>query len=386
MKKKLLVKLIVVALLIALLVVLSSFKDNVAVCEFFATTFARAWIFVFGNILGWIPISFYEMLLIAVFVSIVFTLVLIIYDICKGKWMKLASLVLTCAIVVLSFINIYTSTASFSYNRESLPKEIYTEVKVDEVQYQDVLSMATIVVDKLNAAYEQTDHDEEGNIVYPFTFAELNSRLKEEYKKLPDDYFSSFTPTGKKITNNSIMNELALSGVFFAPFGEPNVAYSKMDIHLPFTLAHEMAHSKGVMRENEANLVAYYVLLTSDDPYLHYSALASAMNSCLRMVIRYPNSLPDYNNLMKTVNSGIRKELSNASKEISQYKLLGNIGNYFNDLYLKLQNQGGTPSYQKPPVVNVTPELDDYGRPIVKIKKFSDVEYMLIHLYYMDLL
>ena len=89
---------------------------------------------------------------------------------------------------------------------------------------------------------------------------------------------------------------------------------------------------------------------------------------------------------MKTVNSGIRKELSNASKEISQYKLLGNIGNYFNDLYLKLQNQGGTPSYQKPPVVNVTPELDDYGRPIVKIKKFSDVEYMLIHLYYMDLL
>ena len=52
MKKKLLVKLILVALLIALLVVLSSFKDNVAVCEFFATTFARAWIFVFGNILS----------------------------------------------------------------------------------------------------------------------------------------------------------------------------------------------------------------------------------------------------------------------------------------------------------------------------------------------
>ena len=216
MKKKLLVKLIVVALLIALLVVLSSFKDNVAVCEFFATTFARAWIFVFGNILGWIPISFYEMLLIAVFVSIVFTLVLIIYDICKGKWMKLASMVLTCAIVVLSFINIYTSTASFSYNRESLPKEIYTEVKVDEVQYQDVLSMATIVVDKLNAAYEQTEHDEEGNIVYPFTFAELNSRLKEEYKKLPDDYFSSFTPTGKKITNNRNQLRKNRSNGYFA--------------------------------------------------------------------------------------------------------------------------------------------------------------------------
>lgn len=386
MKAKTLRKLIVILCLTALLIILLLLKDNVKVCEFFATTLARAWIFVFGNILGWIPISFYEILLIAVAVFAVFVVISIVYDICKAKWKYLLSLLLTCAIVVLSFVNIYTATASFSYNRNALPAEVYTETDVKQVQYSDVLSMATNLVNRLNEAYDSTEHDQEGNIVYPFGFAELNHRIKQEYKRLDNNYFSPFTPSAKKMANTAIMNELALSGVFFAPFGEPNVSFYKMDLHLPFTVAHEMAHSKGVMRENEANLVAYYVLLTSQDPYLHYSALVHAMNSALHMVLLHPNSLLDYNNLMQTINPAIRKELSNASKEISQYKLLGNIGQFFNDLYLKLQDQGGTPSYNKPPVINTTPELDDYGRPIIKITKYSDVEYMLIHLYYLGLM
>ncbi len=386
MKKKILNKIIVVATLALLLVVLSSLKDNASVCEFFATTFARAWIFLFGNILGWIPISFYELMLIVASIAIIFVVVLTICEIFQKKWISLLGLLLSCAIVTLSFVNIYTATASFSYNRDNLPVEVYTETKVDEVTYQDVLSMATNVIDKVNYAYENTQHDEDGNIVYPYNFAKLNKQLKKEFKKLPKDYFSTFTPTSKKMLNTTIMNELFLSGVFFAPFGEPNVSFSQMDVYLPVTVAHEMSHAKGVMRENEANLVAYYTLLTSEDLYLQYSALTSVMNSALHMVLLFPDSYGDYQKLMGKINPSIRKEVRNASVELSQYKLLGDIGDYFNDLYLKLQNQGGTNSYVKPPVVDTTPQLDSFGRPIIKIKKFSDTEYLLIHMYYQQLI
>lgn len=380
-KKRTIRLLIALAALIVLFVTLLLLSYNQSVCEFFSRTFSRWWITAFGTILGWIPISFFEFLLIA---AILFSLAFIVTEIvflAKHKWRKALTLLLAVAIAVFAFLNIYTSSASFAYNRDPLPTEVYEEYSGDDLTVNEATQIAIYVISQANEAYLDTEHDADGNIVYPYSLAEMSDILAQEYGKLESDYFSSYTPHGKKVLNKTIMSELGITGVFFAPFGEANVNVNSC-LYLPHTLAHELAHGKGVMREYEADLVASYVCLTSDNPYIRYGALVRLISPVINMVSLYPNTTQTVTMLYSLVNAGITKERSNYSALWSQFNTLDKIGEFFNNLYLKFNKQeNGTGSYTKPGEVVGTDKKDDDGKEIVQVIRFSDSQNVLIKLY-----
>lgn len=385
--KKTIQKLVAVGVLTVMLIVLSVLSNNQRVCEFFATTVARAWIAVFGTLFGWLPFSMYELFLVLAILGAIAFVVFVIIFLAKRRWQKLVSLTLAVVISVLAFVNVYTMTASFTYNRNPLPSSVYTEHSSDDFSYEEAVALAELLVQKANYAYENTDHDENGNIVYPFSFRELSNMLAEEYKRLDDPYFSSFTPKGKRIVNKWIMSQLHLTGVFFAPFGEANVNGNENNLYLPVTLAHEMAHGKGVMREYQADLVAYYVLLTSENPYLQYGALAQMANVALGMVRLFPNSQETYKTLYDSLNKGIAQEKHNYNMFYAQFTLMKDVGKLFNDIYLKLQKQpDGVHSYVKPGQTQGTGVKDDDGQEIIRIIHFSGTQNLLITMFKQNLL
>lgn len=381
-RKSTIKKLIALGVLVVVFVILTLLSENQVVCEFFATTFARAWIFVFGNIFGIVPISFYELFLIVAIVLAVTLIVCLIVFLAKRKWNRLLSTVLIAAITVVSFLNIYTATATMTYNRNELPNEVYAQFSSDDLTFDEAVELAEIIVNAANEAYEQTTHDADGNIVYPFDLYELSSLLAEEYKRLDNKYFSSYTPRGKRIINKTIMSELHIVGVFFAPFGEPNVNGYETNLFLPQTLAHELAHSKGVMREFQADIVSCYVLLQSDNPYLRYGAYVKCLSAALQIVSLYPDSNAEYTRLQSLVDDRINIERRNYSKFYSQFHHFDDFGDFINDLYLKLQKQpDGTDSYVKPPVTEGTGEVDDSGNEVIFVVSFSGAQNLLINLY-----
>ncbi len=387
MNKKTVKKLIILGVLTVLFAVLSALSNNQKVCEFFATTFSRAWIAYFGTLFGWLPFSAYELFLICAICGAIAFVVLVIVFLAKRKWKKLLSLTLAVAITVMSFLNIYTATASFAYNRDPLPTQIYTEYNSEQFSYEEAVDLAKKLIEKANFAYESTHHDEKGNIVYPFSFGELSDLIAQEYKRLDDDYFSSYTPHGKRIANKWIMSQMHITGVFFAPFGEANVNGNENNLYLPFTLAHEMAHGKGVMREYQADLVAMYVLLTSENLYLQYGVLARVASYAINMVRLYPNSVEKYEELYSKLNSGIALEKRNYNEFYQQFTLFDDLGEFFNDLYLKLQKQeDGVGSYVKPGETQGTGVTDDFGYEIVQIISFSGTQNLLINLYKQQLI
>ena len=382
-KKTTIRRLIVLGVLVVLFVVLTLLRKSERVCEFFARTFSRVWIIVFGNLFGWIPFSLYELFLIVVIVGAVTFIVLDIVFLAKHKWKSLISAVLIVAISVFAFLNIYTATASFSYGREKLPDEVYSEYSGNDLTFEDAVTLAETVIQQVNADYYATTHDTDGNIVYPYTFREVSKMLDDEYERLESKYFSTYTPRGKKIINKTIMSEMHITGVFFAPFGEANVnGYEVRNMYLPHTLAHEMAHGKGVMREYDANLVASYICLTSENPYLRYGALVQCMYSALGIVGLYPNSNTEYLRLISLIDKGIMAERANYSRFYSQFNTLDKVGEWFNDIYLKLnKQQEGTGSYYKPGETVGTGEKDDDGHEIVQIINFSATQNLLIKLF-----
>ena len=381
-KKKLTAKAISLAALVAVAGVLLALKNNERVCEFFATTFARGWIFLFGHIFGWLPVSVYEVLLIAAIAGAIVCLVLLIRDLVKKHWQKALSLTLSVCIAVASFLCVYTATASFSYNRAPLPQSVYAEYRAEDFSYEQAVELAENLIDKMNEAYFATEHDENGNIVYPYTFQELSDLVAQQYQRLTDDYFSSYTPPAKRILNKWIMSQMHIVGVFFAPTGEVNVNGNENNLFLPSTMAHEMAHAKGVMREYEADIVSRYVLATSENPYLCYGTLVQLSSYALSLVGKYPDSRQDYERLYNSVAAGIRLERQNYNEFYAQFTLLDDVGEFFNDIYLKLQQQqGGTESYEKPGETQGTGQVDGDGEEIVQIVRFSGAENLLIHLY-----
>lgn len=381
-RKSTIKKLITLFALVVVFTTLTLLSDNSDVCEFFATTFARAWIFVFGNISSVLPFSCYELFLIVAIALAVVFVVLLIKFLANRKWNKLLSMTLIAAITVMSFLSIYTATATMTYNRHELPQDIYKSYSGDDLTYEQALELAQIMVDGLNETYEQTKHDENGNIVIPYDVRELSSLIDEAYGKINGDYLSSYTPRGKKIINKTLMSEMHIVGVFFAPFGEANVNGYENNLYLPQTLAHEIAHSKGVMREFQADIVSCYALLQSDDPYLRYSAYVKCYGYALQIVSLYPNSQADYARLVAQVNTGVGIERQNYRQFYGQFNHLDKLGEFFNDLYLKLQKQPeGTGSYVKPGQVVGTGDTDDYGEQIVHVVNFSGLQNMLIALY-----
>ena len=376
-------RLIELGVLVILFVALTLLKNNQKICEFFARTFARAWLFLFGNLFGWIPISLYELFLITVIVGAIVFVVLEIVFIAKHKWRSLLSAALIVALSVFAFLNIYTATASFSYGRDSLPNEVYSEYSGDDLTFEEAVALAETIVNQVNADYHATAHDADGNIVYPYSFKEISNMLVKEYERIESSYFSSYTPRGKKIINKTIMSEMHITGVFFAPFGEANInGYEVKNLYFPHTLAHEMAHGKGVMREYEANLVASYICITSENPYLRYGALAQCMYQAIGIVGLYPNSNSEYSRLLAMIDEGITVERVNYNNFYGQFDTLDKLGEWFNDLYLKLNKQtDGTGSYHKPGQSVGTGEIDDDGYEIVQIINFSATQNLLIKLY-----
>ena len=380
-KKSLIAKSITVGALLLLLAVLLLLKTNTAICEFVATTFARAWIWLTGHLFGWIPISIFELFLIVAILALIVSIVRIVKYLTKHKGKRALALFLSVVIVALCGVNLYTVTASFSYERESLPDDIVKSYNGNSVTYEETIAITEYVIEQVNNCYQAIPHDADGNVIMP-SIKELNELLRQEYRRLDSDYFSPYTPNVKGIINKRIMSEMHITGVFFAPFGEPNINVTRIDVFTPSTMAHELAHAKGVMRESDANTVASYLLLTSENAFLRYSGYVDCLSDALRMVRMYPNSNADYNRLSSSIHAGVSREISNYNKHWMQYKVLDDVGEFFNNIYLKLQGQtNGTGSYVEPPLFEGTGNKDDDGNEVIIILNFSNTQNLLINLH-----
>ena len=201
-------RLIVAGALLLLFVILYLLTLNQSVCEFFATTISRWWITAFGTLLGWIPFSLYEMLLIVAILGGIAFVVIEIVLMCKHKWQKCLTALLIVVICVLSFLNIYTVSASFAYNRNPLPTSVYQEFSGEDFSAEEAYKLAKYLVEETSRLYDQTEHDANGMIVYPYNIKEMSDLLAEEFKRLDNDYFSAYTPHGKWVLNKTIMSSL----------------------------------------------------------------------------------------------------------------------------------------------------------------------------------
>ncbi len=343
---RLLKKGILLSILILTAVIFLIIKQNKAVAEyFFARGTSRAFVFVFGNISNIFPFSLFELFVtITVIISVIW-LIQLIKSAKKRKGYNVAKIFLNMGIYAFIILNVYTLAAGGNYFRE---KSFFPFYQGEQLTKEQTVKIIDYFWEDYSQISQSLEYDSSGKSLCPYSYEELYVLINAEYKKLSVKYpyyYNTFSPAPKKAVYSFFMSHEGISGVTFMPFGEANVNYQTPQCYQSFTTAHEIAHVKGIMTEREANLLASYVLISSDIPYLRYCGYMYSIVHVAELLYYYDKDA--YTELYANYPVNARIEKTN---EVSFWQdkssFIGEIGNFFNDLYLKLSGaKDGVGSY-----------------------------------------
>lgn len=107
--------------------------------------------------------------------------------------------------------------------------------------------------------------------------AELAARAADTYRR-----FTGIAPAPPKFSHMpAFMRRFRLSGIFIPLTGEAIVNPDDYASAIPFAMLHELAHSRGILREDEANLAAFYAGIGSPYPEFVWSSALAAIRYAL---------------------------------------------------------------------------------------------------------
>lgn len=240
--RNLIIKISVLLFFVLIFAFLCVIKNNTYLAEFYCTNISSWYIQTASKIFSIIPFSIYELTLIFLIVMCFFYVIAIIVKLCKKSYMDSINRGIGFVLFIFICVDIYVGTASISYGRSEVAIPQYEE-EIDQELLDDTF---LYFLNDYNNIAKEFERNEDGTIICPYTFEEINDLLIEEFKKLDNNYFSEYTPKAKKLLFSDIFTELHFTGVFWAPTGEANINTNLFGAELAHTMAHEFAHSKGL--------------------------------------------------------------------------------------------------------------------------------------------
>ena len=370
--KPLLGKTIILLSLILILVFFFLARNYRDFAENYSKTVVRFYSVVFGHISSFFPFSLFEVFVIATIIYAIAWIVFFIRNTKRNGIKNSYHMILRLGIIVLSIATLYQGTAGMEYARYDVEIPMHTKLIENPKDYKEICFS---FLDDFNYCASQLEFNEEGSVVAPYSNDILVYKIEDEFKKFDSDYFHSYTPKAKPMYLTSwAYTALSISGVSFVPSVEANFNIMNPDGHKPFTIAHELAHAKGAMPEEWANLTAAYICLNSTDPYIRYSGYNTTFWS-LASLVRATNVDEDMTEFYKRVDPNIYRNNSYENKFWSDRAVMDKISEWFNNLYLKMNNDKGTISYSDN--INVVKEKTEYV-----VKSYSRYQALFMWIYF----
>jgi hypothetical protein len=165
----------------------------------------------------------------------------------------------------------------FQYARPGLEHQLGLEPE-GQLSVQELEPLARSAVEAANRAYIELHGVPDAGVPTPRVPADrLVPALEEGWRLVParfDLHPRLERPHGapKTWTATSLVKRTATSGMYFPYTGEALVVGGLPTVRLGMTLAHEMAHQRGVAVEGDANVLGFLVAREAPDPRVRYSA------------------------------------------------------------------------------------------------------------------
>ena len=335
------IRTIILSILGTIIIVLLILKNNPDICEAYTRTVARWYGQMVSPISNLVPFSLTELAYAILGLSLAFLVVMAVILLIKRKFFGALKRIVDGVIIVVTSIAIYDFSCELAYNRYEMPLPYYTE-QVDRSQYVEIYNT---FADDLNYCCSQIEFKDDGDIVQPLNFNEIVDEVKKAYQIVDDPYFHSHFGSVKPMASSIVYREFQITGVTYSPLAEANIDVLTTHDNIPLTVAHELAHTKGVMREDDACQLAFYVCLNSDHYYLRYSAYMWYFYQ-MEAIVNRPYLKTEEMVDIHSVDDNFYKCQSFYSKYWEEHDFFHELGEDINNSYLESSGvEEGTSSY-----------------------------------------
>ena len=217
-----------------------------------------------------------------------------------------------------------------------------------DVSAEELYDTAIILIDQMREDVPEICYPEGTYSVMDFSYTEMNEKLNAAYETLCETYpeFQRLHSETKPVILSEPWTYTHISGIFTFFTGEANVNVNYPDFIVVSSAAHEMAHQRGINKEDEANFVAYLVCSLSDDPYIRYAGTLDVLNSVMNDLYSADQALwkKAYAKMPKEIN----RENTAYSEFFDQYRenVAAEVTTAVNNAYISSNNQpAGVKSY-----------------------------------------
>lgn len=312
--------------------------------DFFNRYIGAFFRFLFAKISDILPFSIAEFAIILMPIPLVFVIRYFAKYRCKTPKQTLVSLVCILSVASL-FLSGFVLTFAAGYRGNTLDTKLNLNRR--KLSAEDLDYATSYVITQINELSAQVQYGDDGFSIMPYDLKTMNEKIIQAYSSFAKkhDFINSFKSKLKPVMLSEVMSYAHITGVYTFFTGESNLNVNFPDYTLPFTAAHELAHQRGIAREDEANMMAFLVSLESDDVYIQYcayvnmfeyliSALSKADKSCAR-------------EQWKTLPKEVYREQVAYSKFFKKYEksVTSQVSGAVNDAYLKGQGTEGEKSY-----------------------------------------
>ncbi len=317
-------------------------RNNTVFANFFTDNIASVFRFITAKLTNFIPFSLAETVVLSLPVIIALFLWWSSRQINKGHKARPFFVLIAVSCV---FYSLFVLNFACGYGTDRIDVRLGMERK--KVSADELFYTASCLASEVNNTSKTLKYGADGFSVMPYSFDEMSEKLCRAFdsvhKKHP--FIKSFSGRVKPVAASVAMSYAHTTGIYVPFSGEANINIDFPDYSIPFTAAHELAHQRGISREDEANFIAFLVCLESDDVYIRYSGVLGMLEYTLNPL--YGANADYYREVYLSLNENVRGELRAYSEFFNKYRdsTASKVNNAVNDTYLKAQGTEGTKSY-----------------------------------------
>ncbi len=296
-----------------------------------------------------VPFSLTEVLVVVVLpLTIVFLAVRAIFKIIKNRQDRLKRFfngLNRVAWVLTIFLLVFMLMHGFNYSR--LPAAEIFNLPVKERPADDLAATANWLTKEAALLRENLSEDEHGVFVLSGSIEETMLDVNAAYDAAEVDWpvlrGHSIRPKGVLLSH--YWSYTGITGVYNPFLVEANVNIDQPAYSLPDTIAHEVAHTRGFAREDEANFVAFLTGMYSQNSDYRYSVM---LDTWIRITNRlYTADKEAYEQVASGLTDAMRRDLTAGSLYWKQFEgPVQEVSDQANNFYLQANMQSdGVASY-----------------------------------------
>ena len=208
-------------------------------------------------------------------------------------------------------------------------------------------SVCLKLAEEANSAREEVSEDGKGRMVLTGGVRSVLDRASSGYDVLSGRFrfLSGKYGRPKPVLLSPLMSWTRIIGIYTVTTAEANVDVAITPVEIPFTVLHEMAHQRGIAREDEANASAWFACRVHPDADFRYSGALQAWiyaSNALRAA-----DASEWNDVAAALSPAVKRDLAAQSAYWSRYdSVVDKVAEKANDTWLKTNGQtDGVKSY-----------------------------------------